>query len=56
MLVLEENNAIKKGRSTDEKENYGNGDDGSNGIRFYIGNDKVWLSDPIPPEYIRILE
>ncbi|MGN8817790.1 RNA 2'-phosphotransferase [Oribacterium sp. HCP28S3_H8] len=25
------------------------------GIRFYIGNDKVWLSDPIPPEYIRIL-
>ena len=25
------------------------------GIRFYIGNDMVWLSDPIPPEYIKIL-
>ncbi|MCH3986463.1 MAG: RNA 2'-phosphotransferase [Lachnospiraceae bacterium] len=25
------------------------------GIRFYIGNDTVWLSDPIPPEYIKIL-
>ena len=27
----------------------------ADGIRFYIGNDKVWLSDPIPPKYIRIL-
>ncbi|MGI6118719.1 MAG: RNA 2'-phosphotransferase [Bilifractor sp.] len=25
------------------------------GIRFYIGNDKVWLSDPIPAKYIRVL-
>lgn len=28
----------------------------ADGIRFYIGNDNVWLSDPIPPEYIRVLE
>ncbi len=26
-----------------------------NGIRFYKGNDKVWLSNPIPPQYIEIL-
>ena len=25
----------------------------SKGIKFYIGNDKVWLSDYIPPELIR---
>ena len=23
-----------------------------NGVRFYLGNEMVWLSDPIPPEYI----
>lgn len=28
----------------------------ADGIRFYTGNDKVWLSDPVPPEYIRILD
>jgi putative RNA 2'-phosphotransferase len=28
----------------------------ADGVRFYIGNDKVWLSDPILPKYIRILE
>ena len=27
----------------------------ADGIHFYIGNDKVWLSDSIPPEYISIL-
>lgn len=25
------------------------------GIIFYIGNDAVWLSDPIPPQYLKIL-
>jgi putative RNA 2'-phosphotransferase len=25
------------------------------GILFYIGNDKVWLSGPVPTKYIRIL-
>lgn len=23
------------------------------GVRFYIGSDRVWLSDPIPPEYLK---
>jgi putative RNA 2'-phosphotransferase len=27
----------------------------ADGIHFYIGNDKVWLSDRIPPEYISML-
>jgi len=22
------------------------------GVQFYIGNEKVWLADAIPPEYI----
>ena len=22
------------------------------GVSFYLGNEMVWLSDPIPPEYI----
>ena len=25
------------------------------GIKFYIGNKKVWLTDKVPPEYITIL-
>ena len=25
----------------------------SKGIKFYIGNEKVWLSDSIPAEFIR---
>ena len=25
----------------------------SKGIKFYIGNEKVWLSDGIPPEFIK---
>lgn len=25
----------------------------SKGVKFYIGNDKVWLSDCIPPEFIK---
>lgn len=25
------------------------------GIRFYIGNEKVWLSDPVPAKYITIV-
>ncbi len=25
----------------------------ANGVRFYIGNDKVWLADLVPPEFIR---
>lgn len=25
------------------------------GVRFYRGNEGVWLSDPIPPPYIRAL-
>ena len=25
----------------------------SKGVTFYVGNDKVWLSDYIPPEFIR---
>lgn len=24
------------------------------GFKFYIGNDKVWLSDEIPPQYLKI--
>lgn len=28
----------------------------SDGIKFYIGNDKVWLCDKIPPKYIKILK
>lgn len=28
----------------------------SNGIRFYIGNDMVWLADFIPPEFISIVK
>ena len=23
-----------------------------NGVGFYLGNDKVWLSDLVPPDYI----
>jgi putative RNA 2'-phosphotransferase len=23
------------------------------GIRFYLGNEDIWLADPIPPEFIR---
>lgn len=26
----------------------------SKGVKFYIGNDKVWLSDYISPEFIRV--
>ena len=25
------------------------------GIQFYIGNDKVWLADRIPPEYLSLM-
>jgi len=25
----------------------------SEGIKFYLGNDKVWLADAIPSKYIR---
>ena len=28
----------------------------NDGIKFYIGNDKVWLCDKIPPKYIKILK
>ena len=28
----------------------------SDGIKFYIGNDKVWLCDKIPPKYIKVLK
>ncbi|MEO8973281.1 MAG: hypothetical protein ABI406_16980 [Ktedonobacteraceae bacterium] len=24
------------------------------GIPFYLGNDMVWLAEPIPPDYITI--
>ena len=24
----------------------------ADGIKFYIGNDKVWLADQIPPQYL----
>lgn len=27
----------------------------ADGISFYIGNDKVWLSDPMPPEYLTVI-
>lgn len=27
-----------------------------NGIKFYLGNEKVWLSDYVPPEFISIRE
>lgn len=27
-----------------------------NGIDFYLGNETVWLSDPIPIEYIKIID
>ncbi|MBP2623848.1 RNA 2'-phosphotransferase [Streptococcus oricebi] len=27
-----------------------------NGVKFYIGNEDIWLSDPIPSEYISIIE
>lgn len=26
------------------------------GLPFYIGNEKVWLCDQVPPQYIKILE
>ena len=26
------------------------------GISFYLGNDDVWLAEPIPPEYIDPLD
>jgi len=25
----------------------------NSGVTFYLGNENVWLSDPIPPEYIK---
>lgn len=25
-----------------------------NGVSFYIGNDKVWLADAVPPEFIEV--
>lgn len=28
----------------------------SNGIRFYRGNEDIVMSDPIPPEYLKIIE
>lgn len=28
----------------------------ANGIKFYIGNDKVWLCDNVPVAYIKILK
>ena len=28
----------------------------NDGIKFYIGNDKVWLCDKMPPKYIRIFK
>ncbi len=27
----------------------------NDGIKFYVGNDKVWLCDAVPPKYIKIL-
>jgi len=27
-----------------------------NGVKFYIGNEDIWLSEPIPSEYISIIE
>lgn len=27
-----------------------------NGISFYIGNEKVWLADSIPPQFISVLD
>lgn len=27
----------------------------SDGIKFYMGNDKVWLCDNMPPKYIKII-
>ena len=26
------------------------------GVKFYIGNDKVWLCDEMPAKYIKILK
>ena len=26
------------------------------GVEFYAGNEMVWLSDPIPPDYLRLLD
>lgn len=28
----------------------------SEGLSFYIGNDKVWLADEVPAKYLRVLE
>ncbi len=25
----------------------------SDGVGFYLGNEKVWLADAVPPKYIR---
>lgn len=25
------------------------------GIRFYVGNESVWLSEPLPPEYLEVI-
>ena len=28
----------------------------NDGIKFYIGNDNVWLCDKMPAKYIKVLE
>lgn len=28
----------------------------ANGVKFYLGNEKVWLADAIPPEYLNVVE
>ena len=28
----------------------------SEGLRFYVGNDKVWLADEVPAKYLKVLE
>lgn len=27
-----------------------------NGVKFYLGNEKVWLADVIPPQYLDVIE
>jgi RNA:NAD 2'-phosphotransferase (TPT1/KptA family) len=26
------------------------------GVKFYRGNDKVWLTDQLPPDYLQVIK
>ncbi|MDE6661659.1 MAG: RNA 2'-phosphotransferase [Anaeroplasmataceae bacterium] len=57
-LSVDQETAIQVGKRRDEAPVILSIDTKSaiqSGIKFYLGNDKVWLSDPIPIQYIRVL-